>query len=537
MVGEKEHGWFARHELLFLVVWSCVLILIALTPHLVAYLTTPHGFRYLMTAYPSVWDTNSYFTWIRQATDGNWLFSLKYTSEQTPNLVFSPIFLTMGMAVRAGVALPVVWFGTQAVSIAVLVFSVWAFLRHFFPRPTHRLFALSLATLAGGFGWVFYFLNAIPPFSWRPVDISLSEATIARSLMWPFLFCFALSLLLLSFDRILRYDATGRCRHLIIAGLLGSVLTLIHPYDVVTLSAVAVIFLVVRKAWRSWKPATIFFAISAAPLLYYLSLIQNPIYAATSKATMFSPTFIAYLLGLGFLVPFVLAGFIFQVSGGSMKRNSAWTLAGIWLFVIPFLLYAPIDFQRRLVEGWIVPAAIFACVGMFMVWEKLRRASWFRSVVVRGLVIAGTVAVMAMSLFVLVKSDVEHVQTKEFPYFISDVMLNATKWLDEHTAKSDVVLSSMDFGNVIPRLSGNTVFVGHWAQTKDFDAKDNLAQAFFAGKMDKGTIAEFLRSNNIAYVAFGPEERNIGSAEQLNDQTMFRTVYENGSVRIYRVMR
>lgn len=521
--------------LIFALTWSLLLSLLVMLPHVIAFATTPPGSDYLLTAYPSAGDTNAYFSWIRQAADGDLLFNLKYTSEPTPPWIFHPVFLVMGLLVRFGLPLPVVWFGTQVVSIIFLVFPLYLFLRLFSLSQRARNFLLCLTTLAGGFGWIFLRLNFTPPFSWRPVDITLAEATIGRSIAWPFIFSLAIGLLLLAFVSIVRYDRSKRLRDISLAAAAAFLLVLIHPYDAVTLAAVGSLFLVIRQKIGVGKPLAILAAAVVLPVAYYLLLNTDPALAATSRAEMRSPSILAYLLGFGFLIPLALAGLVLFLNNRQWRSQPAWVLAVVWLAVVPLLVYAPVSFQRRLIEGYVVPLSLFSFIGLKSLADWLSRYTIFSSQRIRNFLAVCVIGVVALSPLMLIKNDIKHVRTYAFPYYLTDQQSAALAWLRNHTLRSDVVLSSADFGSVIPRFSGNTVYIGHWAQTLDFDAKEERMQSFYRGTLSPDERVALLRGNNIAYVIFGTEERKIGAAKFLQNEPLFERAYSSGETVIYRV--
>ena len=118
------------------------------------------------------------------------------------------------------------------------------------------------------------------------------------------------------------------------------------------------------------------------------------------------------------------------------------------------------------------------------------------------------------------------------PYFLDKSELEAMQWLEANTNRKDVVLSSYGVGNYIPRISGNKVFLGHWAQTIDFQDKKALAVKFYSTNGDdfrKGLIEEY----SINYVYYGIEERKMGSIIFNNSKIIF----ENEEVTIFNAIK
>ncbi|MFC1688001.1 hypothetical protein ACFL0L_05515 [Patescibacteria group bacterium] len=524
---------FSKKEFWFVSLWAVVLVIISFIPHIVGFLNEPEGQQYMMTGYPIYQDSNTYFTWIRQAAEGSFLFEIKYTHEPHIQALFQPVFLVMGLLIRIGLPLMFVWFLFQAVSVIFLTFVLYIFFAKFLTRARLRRYALVLVSFAGGFGFLIFFLNNWPPIGWRPVDVELPEATIGRSIMWPYIFAFSIALLLLSFLFLARYLDTRQKKYLIIAGLLGFVLNIIHPYDMVTLVFVSTVYVFIRYRFKLWKETVLFLAIVILPSLYHFWLLLDPIFGAHSGFNMRSPVPLAYLIGFGALLPLMLVGMISILKRRKFKENPHWFLLGVWVLSMPILLYAPIDFQRRLVEGVIVAVVLFAIVGMVELWQwidpHLPRGRGARGIVRWGVLLSAFIIITITPIANLL-DDVKWVRDGGFPYYFSDEVIEGMEWLEQNTSRDDVVLTTWGTGNFIPRLSGNTVFLGHGAQTINAYQKHLQAESFFSGAMSEPLQKELLHQNNISYIFSGPYEQKGG---EMPDNTT--RVFQNADVLIYHV--
>jgi uncharacterized membrane protein len=110
----------------------------------------------------------------------------------------------------------------------------------------------------------------------------------------------------------------------------------------------------------------------------------------------------------------------------------------------------------------------------------------------------------------------------------------AVDWLAEHTARTDVVLSSSEEGNYIAARSGNWVYIGHGAITGNYDQKLEEVRAFFGGQWKAHTMEGFLREHGISYVYFGPIEHELGS-QDLAGYRFLTPIYVNDTVQIWQV--
>jgi len=81
---------------------------------------------------------------------------------------------------------------------------------------------------------------------------------------------------------------------------------------------------------------------------------------------------------------------------GAIKTDSAaWRGVALWFVVVLLLIYVPVNFQRRFMEGWHVPVTILAAAGWLrVIAPRLRTRLTGRSVMLLGvtllaLVVAG----------------------------------------------------------------------------------------------------------------------------------------------------
>jgi len=112
---------------------------------------------------------------------------------------------------------------------------------------------------------------------------------------------------------------------------------------------------------------------------------------------------------------------------------------------------------------------------------------------------------------------------------------NAMMWLKDNTARTDVVFSKVTAGNYIPAYSGNYVYLGHNPETPLYSQKvDNINQ-FFSGTMSSQNALKFLKSQNISYVFFGPQEKENPVFDPKN-YIFLKEVFTSPYVILYRVI-
>ncbi len=144
-------------------------------------------------------------------------------------------------------------------------------------------------------------------------------------------------------------------------------------------------------------------------------------------------------------------------------------------------------------------------------------------------------AILSLAPLTLLRNDLQRIRDGKFPYYVSNNELEGLRWLAEHADRSAIVLSAPDYGSIVPRFSGTTVFIGHWAQTIDFDRKAAMVHEFYTGTMDRRERDSFLANNGIAYVLYGPVERGYWPAARLDNDPSLRMIFSNNRIAIYRV--
>lgn len=85
-----------------------------------------------------------------------------------------------------------------------------------------------------------------------------------------------------------------------------------------------------------------------------------------------------------------------------------------------------------------------------------------------------------------------------------------TAWLRENEAEKAIILSDYLTGNYVAAHSGRRVFVGHWAETMDYERKMADVDWFFATQTSDDWRRQLLAGYQITHIWFGPRERALG---------------------------
>ena len=146
---------------------------------------------------------------------------------------------------------------------------------------------------------------------------------------------------------------TGRFRFAVVAGLANLALGVVYPFLIYLIGLILLLYWLfrsfeLRRPDRNGAISILIALAVPAPLFfYYFSVLQsNPVIRAwDAQAITPSPNPLHYLLAYGVLLILAVP---------TMLRRDL-TLLWLWVFSVALLLYAPLNPQRRFVEGVRVP--------------------------------------------------------------------------------------------------------------------------------------------------------------------------------------
>lgn len=522
------------------------LVLAGLTtlPYVIAVTRTPNGadFSGVMTAYD---DTFSYLVWMKQSARGGWLMCDLYTSETHACEFFLPLWLLLGKIARVtGAPIVCVFHAARLFSSLLLLFAARSVARLAMRSRRRVLFTLWLYALSGGVGWVVYLLSnrggLLNGTTTGSADLNLPEAIAFRSAysqvhftLGAALLAWAISLAISSLKRQPR-AALG-------AGILTSALAVVHPYLVVVVCAVVIAVLILvpfitpadqpRKSPLDSARCGIWFGLAAIPGVAYLLYLNrsNEVLREWLRVTgTFSPPPLEYVFGLGFVAMLSILGFKLLWK----TRPFSGRLLLIWVIVQAVLLYAPVSYQRRFVEGLQLPLCVGASVALFWLAGRLRVGARTRALLLSAFIVVASLTNIGFIIGqVIARGDVTGANDPR-RYVPSD-LAKALRWLGENGEPQSIILCSYLTGNIAPSISGMRVYLGHYGQTLRSEEKGREVTAFYGGEMRDDAARNFLQEHQIVYVIYGPFERRIN--ESVRPPAGLRLAQTIGAVQIFKV--
>jgi hypothetical protein len=526
-------------------IFAVVLVFLTLIPYLVGFMRA--GDDWLFNGFTfGVDDGNAYLGKMRIGAQGNWRFSLFYTSEAhddafglyLPHIIVGHLLrLVTTPDVNALAVTFQIW---RVLASLILIAATYRFIAEFVRGQGSRWLAMILATLGGGLGWLLVIVGQPEAFGSLPLEFIVPEDFSFLVIYGLPHIAMARAALLLGLLVVQKND----WRYVLAAGLLWNIVGLMVTFYL------AVLY-VILAAWGSalWlrrrsfpKKFTLLAGTAAAltlPLFFYNVWLfrENEAFAQWSRQNELpSPHGIHYVLGFGLLVFLAIPGFRWAWNRASRPGNDGYALLVGWVAIVPVLVYLPINVQRRLAEAVIVPLAILATVGLKL-WAAHLRNSIGMGKSVRRLVrvvlilsLPSTLLFWLITLFGMLSPGC----TADVCLFRASDELAALDWLSENADSDAVVMGGFRTGNFLPIRTDLSPFLGHGPETLYSDDKENQVEAFYAGGLTMSRRDQLLDEYGIDYVIFGPLERELGADASAWNAGLAR-VYSHAGYDIYEI--
>ena len=352
-----------------------------------AYSQAPEGFVYIGTQAVNSGDTPVYFSWIEQVRDGHFLQWNLYTPEEHPRFLFDIFWLGVGLVAKwFNLSAIVAYHAARFLFIPLLIGTLYATVAYFFTNVKQRMMALLVVIFSSGFGGLSIFATR---FGWvefgplPPMDIWVSEGYTFLTLYHSPHFMFSLMLLLLVFLWFLMGWEQKRYRYTISAGVAVLTLLSFHPYHAATIFSVLIVFGFVqigrmgRIPWDYVRKGFVLGLFSLPPVAYHIWTLEKFYIRAEHAAQnlTFTPDFWIVGISYGALLIFSIVGLVVIFRMKPLKDK--YVFLAVWLIVQSALIFAPVNYQRRLTEGLQVVMALVAFIGLAFLFKKGKQKGWF----------------------------------------------------------------------------------------------------------------------------------------------------------------
>lgn len=480
-------------------------------------------------------DTYTYVSFIEQGRQGKVLFSNLYTTEPQTSTLIRPSYTVLGGAARVmGISSIEAYHLGRLIFTSVFFIVLYIFLKLFFHTSKRRLLAFMLILTSSGLG---YLLMRIFPESsdlWIPESITFLSTQEAPH------FVLSQTLMLLAFIFLLKGWAENKTRYFVYSFMALIFLGLEHPYNLLICAFISLI--TGLYLWRVKKISLRLFMIGTGSSFLgffagfgyqFLETLRNPTLGSWAAESS-SPTPLNYIIGFGLLTFFALFG----IEAYLRRRSNQYVLILSWIAAGSILMYAPVFFQRRLSEGFHIPLAMLAAEGIIIISIYL---SQFALIKARN-VVSYTIAIffvfiLTIGTIVGVYKDIAVVSgdnLNSYYYYLLTDEMKGMEWLRDNTKPDDAVLANWFYGNVLPGIAGRTTYVGHKAQTKNFDEKVDKINKFLVNKNTTESL-KFLKENGIKYIYIGKNDSMLRYGFKPAEKPYLEKVFDDGEAKIYKV--
>lgn len=479
-------------------------------------------------------DAFTYYAWMRLAREGDFLLTDLYTTEPHPRNYVNVLFFALGGVCRAtGLDPPVVHALARPVLAALLLLALWVLSGKLFEPPLARLACFLFFLVQGGWAGVADYFHRnygtarVSSFEWWTPEIS----TIFSMVLFPHFLagflCVVGTILCTLRAWAAARDAVA-AKWAVGAGLLLTLLTFFHPYDV--LPAVGAMWaggaavLVRDRRWprREIATAAIATAVWLPSLLYNAWIFsRNPAMQAWDvQNVMTTPEWDRLVVALGI-------GGVLAVASLFLLRRMPRPLLLIvgWFLAHLVLIQVPVTFQRRMIGGIQFPMAALG-VYTLSVWA----APMLRRLASRvGLLAAlrarlgdapvgASVLAAALFLFPLQFATPQRVHRLEFtetlavryPAWIRASERDALSALERLGGRDDSVFASYEMGGLVPPFAGRRAYFGHYALTIDALRKEEDVKRFFSEETTDVWRLEVASRAGAKHVLWTSHERALG---------------------------
>jgi len=293
-----------------------------------------------------------------------------------------------------------------------------------------------------------------------------------------------------------------------------------------------------HPAWLQAR-AGIIAGVMAVPMVVYVLLLFNsdPTFKPWSQTPITSPGPALYLLSYGIPLLLAIGGLAYVLH---RRRNAGLLFIALWALVTPFMVYAPTNAQRRLIESWQIPLSVLAAYGLVRyVLLPLRRLharrAWHYSMqkLERGLITL--LIVLLMPTYILMFAWHVGTMLTRWPTLYQSANLAATTdWLDRNASYADGVLAAYNTGTIIPARAPIRVMLGHPSETIAVEDRKAEVQRFFDPATSDEWRRDLLARLNLNYVWYGPDERALGAYDPAQS-SFLRPIFTAGDVQLYKV--
>jgi hypothetical protein len=527
-------------------VFAALVMLVTSIPYLFGFTVQGDAWRFTGFVF-GVDDGNTYIAKMVSGAYGAWLFRTPYSPyPQGGILAFLPYLLAGKLAQPPGLhdQLVAIYHLFRLTAGFIAILATYHFIQLFIVEPYWQRFALVLATLGGGLGWIFLlsgngtWLGSPPLEYYSPESFGflslygIPHLSLARALLlWG---------LVLYLRRVSNSPPQGsNIKTGLTTGSIWLGLGLVQPLDVIIgwavigchLSALFIqrLYINIKKrptetppvAEYAWRGSITILVSSPFVIYNVLASSLDPFFKAwTAQNSILSPHPAHYLVAYGLVLLYVA----FAIKALNLGREWKFWLPLIWVILVPVLVYAPYNLQRRLAEGVWVPLVVLAVVGLERNPSSRRTLRHF------------SLYLLFPSTVLLLVGGVTSLLKPGSPFFRPTEEVAAFQYLGTRATPGSIVLSSFGTGNALPAWAPVRVVIGHGPESIGLAELAPRVASFFQSETDDAERLALLEEFGITHVFWGPREQELGDWSP-ETASYLHLAYTQGDYHIYQVSK
>jgi len=463
-------------------------------------------------------DGNSYLAKMHLGWQGDWRYTMPFTSIDTPGTFLFLFYILLGHFARIlGLPLLLTFHLARMICAIILLLTMAGFVRSVLKElaPKHQTLVYALMCLGSGMGW----LAAL--FGGFTSDFWVAEAFPFLSMYSNPHFCLGMALILEFFTLMNRQQPLRNHLWLIFK---GSALAIVLPFGVV-LAGIVGLGVQVWDSVQKLKPirwwAVLFLGPGILAIGYqYLTVQADPSLSSWNLQNT-SITGPIWDTLISFSPAFVISGVaIFLLS--RKKSFNKYKILVVWSIFGLALAYFPYELQRRFLQGYFIPLACLAGVAIHQLITDY--SPKFNRIIPAVLGLS-----LLTNILILVGGGGAIRSLDESIYYPQDLEVAMT-WMQSNLGPKEVVLAPPKIGLLIPGHTGAKVVYGHPDETPDSELRESEVIEFFSGAWDETEMESFMLQNNVQYVLFESLQPAQLTLIQLHG---YERVYQNNSYSLF----
>ena len=513
------------------------LIIVTSIPYILGIVFAPENTTYTGLHAVSPGDGYIYYSYIEQVKEGNILLQRLVTTYDTPRNIISPVWVSVGFLAKVLDLSPSVAFHVARVlSIPFLVLVLYLCIAFFIQKRIYRGIALLLACFAGGLGA--FFITLLLPFfttqefyyNW-PIDLWVSEAHMFTSMLQSPHFIWSWTLLLSAMLCMALLYKTQKWKYSIYAGIVSGALCVFHPYHCVTFAVFVAVWIVIEyistrhMPWKMIMQSSVVGLCILPSVLYYIYVLSTDWVTAQHALHNITTTPSLLYVVVGFGLPFLFA--LYGLKHVYKKPEHKFIV--IWFITHMCLIYLPLAFQRRLLQGVQFPMIILAVYGCMYVIQKYKmHVNKFVYIVIGSVVLC-----VGTSVFHLVRDSMLFYEHHSWFYITNDAH-SAYNWIENNTDKDATFINPITQHQAgISAFAARKVFVGHSHETPFYTSNIEWTKWIYMSNTNDLHKHDFLKRNNIDYLYY--EKNHPSIIYKPDEKSYLIKVYDNTTVSLYKV--